>query len=240
LKKSLYIVATLLFLFSCKSDQHLQFTEASINQKKIANIEVIYPKVDTNSEIASKINSAIESTISKNISFFSDDTLNIPLTKSIEEFEKRYLEFKTDFEDAAIKWDAIVNSEVAYQSLEVITIAIDSYVFTGGAHGNSVISLLNFNPATGDLYSQEDLLKNNSDLLKLVERYFKTEITKKQNENSENYFFGEAFKLPENIGFSDDGIIFLYNTYEATSYAQGITEFTIPYNEILKYLKINP
>jgi hypothetical protein len=74
----------------------------------------------------------------------------------------------------------------------------------------------------------------------LVKQYFKKETASKTSDSSENYFFGEDFKLPENIGFNDEGVIFLYNTYELSSYAQGITEFTIPYNEISKFIKINP
>ena len=45
--------------------------------------------------------------------------------------------------------------------------------------------------------------------------------------------------LPENIGFSDEGVILLYNVYEIAPYSEGITEFTIPFEEVLKYIKIN-
>ena len=50
--------------------------------------------------------------------------------------------------------------------------------------------------------------------------------------STEDYFFGKDFQLPESIGFSDEGVIILYNPYEIASYSQGIIEFTIPYNEI--------
>ena len=58
--------------------------------------------------------------------------------------------------------------------------------------------------------------------------------------NSEDFgdsFFGKRFQLPESIGFSDEGVIVLYNTYELASYSQGITEFTIPYEEANSFLK---
>jgi len=96
---------------------------------------------------------------------------------------------------------------------------------------------LNFNPASGNLYTQDELFKKVGDFSELVEQHLKSEIAEKSI--TENYFFGEDFKLPENIGFNEEGVIFLYNTYEIASYAQGITEFTVPYNEIANYLKIN-
>jgi hypothetical protein len=47
-----------------------------------------------------------------------------------------------------------------------------------------------------------------------------------------DFFFGKDFVLPENIGYNEEGLLLLYNTYEIASYAMGITEFTIPYSEI--------
>ncbi len=54
----------------------------------------------------------------------------------------------------------------------------------------------------------------------------------------EDYFFGNDFQLPESLGFSDEGLIILYNPYEIASYSQGIIEFTIPYDTINDYLNI--
>ena len=59
------------------------------------------------------------------------------------------------------------------------------------------------------------------------------------NEVIEDYFFGEPFHLPDNIGYSEEGLILLYNVYEIASYAQGYTEFRIPFSELNTYLKVN-
>jgi hypothetical protein len=55
----------------------------------------------------------------------------------------------------------------------------------------------------------------------------------------QDYFFGKPFHLPENIGYGDEGIILLYNVYEVASYAQGYTEFAIPYDIAESFLKMN-
>ena len=86
---------------------------------------------------------------------------------------------------------------------------------------------------------QEDLFNKASEFSELVKQHFKTELESKGINDSENFYLGEDFKLPENIGFNEEGVIFLYNSYEMMSFAQGITEFTVPYNEISQYLKIN-
>ena len=71
----------------------------------------------------------------------------------------------------------------------------------------------------------------------LAESYFKNETDTK--EQVEDYFFGEGFQLPANLGFDKNGIILLYNNYEIASYAQGITKFTIPYEEAKAFLKVH-
>ena len=85
----------------------------------------------------------------------------------------------------------------------------------------------------------EEPIKNKIDFIKLSEIYFNLKLQEKLKENGFNdYFFGDSFQLPENIGFSDEGVILLYNVYEIAPYSEGITEFTIPFEEALPYLKL--
>lgn len=215
----------------------LDFSETVIEKNDVINIELIFPKAKGSSDIATKINSVIESTIIKNIAFFEEDTNTLNLENAILEIEKRYTSFKEDFEDSAIKWDVNISGEVVYISPEIITVGLDSYTFTGGAHGNSVITLLNFNSNTGQLLTIDDLFTDLSKLTTLVKSKLDEEIN--SNKTNHSFFFGDEFNLPENIGFSDEGVIFLYNTYEIAAYAQGVTEFTIPYEDIQDMLKVN-
>ena len=236
--KKLFLVVFLLAFASCKEEITLEFTETAIEKKDPVSIQVIYPKLESYSDVALKINKSVDLTIAKNIAFFEENTDGLTLNDAISQIENRYINFRNDFQDDALPWEITINSEVVYQSSSIITIAVDSYAFTGGAHGNSTITLLNFDPDSGKLYQQTELFSTSIDFMQLVEGSFKSEI-KSQNKNEEDYFFGQDFKLPENVGFSDEGVIFLYITYELASYAQGITEFTIPYSDISTFLKIS-
>jgi len=101
------------------------------------------------------------------------------------------------------------------------------------------LSFLNFNPSTGDLLAHDDFIANKSAFSDLAQQHFKAAIKTSADIIFEDYFFGEAFQLPENIGFNDEGIILFYNVYEIAAYAIGITEFTIPYEEVAIHLKRN-
>ena len=104
------------------------------------------------------------------------------------------------------------------------------------AHGNSYIKFLNFDANNGVQLNKEAIIKDKKAFSNIVSKFLKAEI---ENESIENIFFEGNFKLPESIGFNDEGVIILYNAYEIASYAQGITEFTIPYNEIEQTLKVH-
>lgn len=237
--KKLVLLSLLLISLSCVEESQFEFDEIAIEKQEPTSITIIYPQLDDESEASFNINKGIESALASQIAFFEEDTDGLTLNNAISQFENRFVSFRNDFEPEAAPWEVQINSEVVFQSKYVISIAVDNYTFTGGAHGNSAITLLNFDPKTGELLTQDDLINTFGDLTKLVKQYFDEELSTRSSGVSVEYFFGDDFRLPENIGFNDDGVIFLYNNYELTSFADGIIEFTIPYAEISKYLKIN-
>ncbi|TFG74190.1 MAG: DUF3298 domain-containing protein, partial [Flavobacteriales bacterium] len=49
-------------------------------------------------------------------------------------------------------------------------------------------------------------------------------------------FEQDTFYLPENIGFTKDGLQLLYNPYEVASYADGTIVLTLSYQEVGPFL----
>jgi hypothetical protein len=136
-------------------------------------------------------------------------------------------------------WELNIETEITYQSKEIITIAISTYEFKGGAHGNDKIEFLNLNGKTGAVLNQNDIIKNINDFKILAETHFVKSLENEDKDlKMEDFFFGKPFQLPENIGFSEDGLVILYNVYEVASYDQGYTEFVIPFEDVDSYLKV--
>ena len=66
-------------------------------------------------------------------------------------------------------------------------------------------------------------------------------IPKDKSINHTGFMFEQdSFYLPENMGFTKEGLKLLYNPYEVASYADGPIEFTLTHAEIKKYLAIQP
>lgn len=232
-KRALIILLVSLFLISCTKKEVLLFTEQEITTNDNSIVFINIPQVEGTTQIATKINSAIQHVIGKSLSFKEKSTTVLAtLEEQINNFNKEYENFKKDFPDTPVVWEAQIDGEIVYQSEEIITVALTIYTNTGGAHGISTISLLNFNPNNGDVISTDDLFSDYTSFQKIAQ----SEIKKEVESNKEKYFDSENLILPENIGFTEEGILLLYNVYEIAPYASGITEIIIPFEKIDDYL----
>ena len=105
----------------------------------------------------------------------------------------------------------------------------------GGAHGNDWLEILNFESQTGKKISWEDLINDKNKFMQIAEKVFReeNELANDADLNEEGYFFeNNRYNLPENIGFSSEGILFLYNSYEIAPYFMGRTEYTISWDQL--------
>jgi hypothetical protein len=238
LKIYIPLIIIICLLSSCKNEvKPIVFKTESITDNFETNSTVSFDRVADNDEISNAINTTLQNQIIASIpNSENQNTIN----DAVKAFDKDYNAFKTDFPDSAQVWELHIETEVIYQSSQVITMVLNVYSDTGGAHGNDSIQLLNFNPETGKLYSIAEIINDLEGFKSLAESHFLNELKNESETISiSEFFFGKSFQLPDNIGFSEDGFIMLYNVYEIASYNQGNTEFVIPFEEANPYLKIN-
>jgi len=235
-----YFCALLLGLFltftSCVTDNEIIFKEVEITVEGNSIVSINIPKAQGDFIISDSINKTITHTISQSLNFGEE---NLNTKKSLEEqilaFNNEYTSFKKDFPDSAQEWEAQIDGDLMYQSSEIISIALSTYINTGGAHGILTIRFLNFDPGSG-LKLENDKLFNDIEALGAIAKSYFNEFIE---ENDSVVFDPDKFSLPQNIGFEEEGIVMLYNTYEVAPYASGIIQFTIPYSEISSNLNYN-
>lgn len=154
-------------------------------------------------------------------------------------FIASYEEMHKKFPSETFGWEAKIVGNVEHHSDEVLNIKIDHYTFTGGAHGYQGYRSLLFNPKTGKAISIDQLFKNAKEFKAFAEKEFraKYKIPTKSNINATGLMFeNDKFQLPQNIFFTDEGLLLYYNSYEAASYAEGPKEIFFPYEKVRKYL----
>ncbi|MBJ7882071.1 DUF3298 and DUF4163 domain-containing protein [Gelidibacter salicanalis] len=241
MKKISYFLLIALVISACNEDVKLNFENQRIETSADAVIVINYPKAVGTKAVVEKINQQIEHVIANDMNMAETTENNISVKEAVAQFDDEYKLFKKDFQDTSQKWEVKVDGSVLYETAEVVSISLRSYIDTGGAHGNSRLTYLNFNPETGALLEENDIISNQSEFKVIAEKAFKEQATPEdEGETIEDFFFGEDFQLPANIGFTKEGLVLLYNNYEIAAYTQGATKIVLPYADLKGVLKINP
>jgi len=213
----------------------ITFSEIHFTSENNRVVDVNIPLVNENSDVAKAINIAIKDYIINALQIGESNNSTLKsVEESIETFNTEYTNFINDFPESAQEWEAQIDGEVIFKTPALISVSLTSYTNTGGAHGTLNISFLNFDASTGKLIENDKLFTNIEAFKTIAKKYFEASVVDK-----DLLFDSETFKLPKHIGYSDDGIILLYNTYEIAPYATGIIEFSVPFDEAKPYLVFN-
>jgi len=124
------------------------------------------------------------------------------------------------------------STSISYNKNGIVVAEDYSYVFSGGAHGNYSVSYRTYDKKIGKLISFYDFFDEDAydSLLPLIEKDIK---------NRDIFTFDDSIFVTENVYFTEKGIMFVYNPYEISSYAQGIISVFISYEKIPRNLILN-
>jgi hypothetical protein len=156
-------------------------------------------------------------------------------------FIQSYEELAKKFPKDAMSWEAKVKGTIDYKTDSIIGVKLHHYTFTGGAHGYEGDRSLLFNAKTGRSLQYADIFKDEKAFTAFAEKKFraKFKIPMGKNINATGLMFeNDAFALPQNMFFKEDGLLLFYNAYEVAAYAEQQKELFIPYSEADAFLKM--
>jgi hypothetical protein len=157
-----------------------------------------------------------------------------------------FAEYNTYFEQAEgdfnglNNWIISVNVEPLYQTEELVSLSIETYSFTGGAHPDQFITFKNYFLPSLEECKLSDLVSDQEALLMDAESIFRNKYKIAENESfaEKGYWFeNDAFSLTDNFGISSTGLIFRYNPYDIGPYAIGAHEIKVPFEVAKTYMK---
>lgn len=202
-------------------------------------------KVYSNKYVSVNINKPIVK-IAKNKE--AEGIINNKISKRINDFEEYITKLSIRDNEYNIKvglepkpYVINVNNNVTYNKNNILSITLNLYSYTGGAHGSSVDESFNFDINTGNRGVIEDFLGNNRNYNKIILDNVKATI----NKNPELYFKEAVDKLnviPYNQKFflTDKDLVIYFDEYEIAPYVAGIPKFYIPLSKFPKGLnKVN-
>lgn len=231
-----------MLLLSCKNEKQLAFEPITITHKECNNcssVSVNIPKAMGKSKLSTTINTAIKERIIAWLNF--DEKSNaVDIDAAINSFTSDYKALVVKYPEESLPWEATIEGNITFENDTVLTIKLNSYLFTGGAHGLSTLSYLNFDKTNGSELTLKELFNAKDDFTLFAENAFRKQenIPGQAGINSTGFMFEkELFYLPDNIGYTEEGLLLFYEPYEIASYADGPISLTIPYSKANKYLK---
>lgn len=147
------------------------------------------------------------------------------------------------------------NQDVDFLDEHIFSFNESTYTFSGGAHGNTVSHRYAFDLSNHELIKLEDIFSENEipALMSVARLSFMQDnnLDPAKNWDELGYWFGnetaekvekkwiskDKFYLPKNFSITNEGIIFLYQPYEITNYANGAPEFLLRWKDVIPFLK---
>lgn len=223
---------TLSYIIKTISKKDKDCTSSDTNKCVIVSIK--YPVFDDEPVL----NDSLEK---KLLAIYPVQQASSSLQAQTDGFMKEYEAFKKEPYAEGRQYALQSSVKIINQTPSLIVLAINSYMYSGGAHGASFLSYINYNIKEKKVIGLDDVLlpDRRDSLNKIAEKIFsKNEGLSADYPLNKGYFFeGDKFSLNNNYAFTKEGIRFLYNQYEIKPYAAGQTELLIPYPAIWAWLK---
>ena len=191
-----------------------------------ATIEIFYPQIKEQggNKIIKEINKFLENEFKESIDWYQEAAAD---SSNMEDYRFSY-SFETGF-------------TVEYNSSDFLSIVMDHYQYTGGAHGNYYTVGYNIRIRDGKLLKLEDIIDNDSiDILStecedgILELYDADSLTEA------GLFDNNITILPDQDFYIIPGTLVLqFDPYEIAPYSMGDIKVEIPFDKISDILKPN-
>ncbi len=163
----------------------------------------------------------------------------IQFKNSIEkDAEEYYQEAASNEELHFWPYSAYTAFSVAYNKNNTLSLTVDYYGYTGGAHGYTSRVAYNYDLISGEEIDLSDLFIGSFDFRSILNQEIKREIQQNQD-----IYFGEdivsfsGIREDQPFYIDDDGIVIYFGLYEIAPYAAGIREFKIPFTLLEEGMK---
>ena len=203
-----------------------------------ARVKVLYPQL--NEADANPIVQQMNQFISEET--FSYETEDGKQAKTAEELASLFIDEYLKQPEVSTPWTLERSMEWVFSTDQILTLKFSEFSYTGGAHPASGQTYYTLNRQSGKPYKLSDLLNNGyeDELNSIAERIFRADkkIPANQTLAEAGYDFPNGqFAVNGNVGATQEGLVFYFNSYEIAPYALGPTELTVHYDDISNLIR---
>jgi len=213
-------------------------------ERPAAKIEIllIYPEKSRNPALNTAIDHTITGFMLNDSSSISDPELMIEniTFDYFTSYRKAYDGVPDLEQSASFNWLKKLDMEVIYNENNLLSLRLDKFGYTGGAHGANIVMYRVFNLQTGKPVELEDLFIEGyqEELTRILEKKLRRLNGITPDENLyESGFLIDSLSFTRNFFVNNDGIGFYYNVYEIAAYATGSTELFCSFYDLKGILR---
>ncbi|RDY24097.1 DUF4163 domain-containing protein [Romboutsia maritimum] len=215
------------------------------NKIKLVETDSIVANVDTQTitkndkYINSIINIPIVMLSEKNIEKLINDKIRSDIMGFYNKSQEEAKQFLGDFPEEENKFIANADFEVKKNSDNMLSIIVNYYKYSGGAHGYYENVSYNIDMRNGKFISLENLFKENSKFKDVINTEIRHQIEEKVKNDKEYEGIYQFSGIKDNQKFyiQDENLVIYFDLYDIAPYAAGIPEFPININIINHILK---
>lgn len=198
-----------------------KFSERDINENKsYGTINIKIPFISNNSSNNVKeFNGIVEGDITD----WEKDLIELAKQDEAESKSKG-----VDFRPYSLD----VTYKVPYNTKDFVSLVVDYYQFTGGAHGLTTRNTYNYDFVKGKRLRLFELFKDGYDYQTKINSIIKQEISKNPEEYFQDQNGFKGIKNKQDFYIDNDGIVIVFQLYEIAPYVAGIREFHIPFSQL--------
>lgn len=162
-----------------------------------------------------------------------EESLNHVIRKDVEHDISKFLH----------NWDTVLANSPEYVKKDMhfwatylvklnknglLSLTISEYMYTGGAHGNTVVYAYTMNVATGQVYNLHDVFSPGEEYRPQLEKIIKEEIISR---GIASYWFKQLDHSPL-FYLTEEGLVIYFQPYEIGPWSIGVPRFVISYEKL--------
>lgn len=233
-----------LICYSKSYEDRLNLPDIPKNERPVAKIDILllYPEKSKNETLIT----ALDLTITH---FMLNDSMTIKdpelLIENItfdffESYRKSTAGVPNIEQSSSFNWIKKLTMEVLYNENNLLSLKLDKYGYTGGAHGANIILYRVFNLTNNKPVELDDLFIKGyeEELTRILDKKLRRMNGIAAEDNLlESGFLIDGIAHTDNFYINNDGIGFFYNVYEIAAYATGSTELFCTFYDLKSILR---
>ena len=201
-------------------NQGITITDLTIKEDHEAlEVNIVFPLVQDvkDKQVEEKINQIIQ-----------EDILNFK--NQLQTESEEYLQSARNEEWEIRKYVAFVDYIIHYQKDDLLSLSINYYSYTAGAHGYTLERAYNYNLVNGEEILLKDILKEKKDYIDIINQEIKRQIELSPQEYFSEFSVFQSISEEQPFYLIEDGMVVYFGLYEIAPYSSGIRYFEIPYS----------